>query len=58
MTSEPTALQSILLARLRDDFQVDISPADGLFGDALEQWLVSAEKALFEELAGGLNGPV
>ena len=45
-----TEFQTIMLRRLRLEFDVDTSPADGLEGAALDQWIEQAEDALFEKL--------
>lgn len=50
-----TTLQSILLARLRDEFEVDISESENLSGPLLDEWLKRAEDALFSALMGSLN---
>lgn len=47
-----TRRQRDLLARLRDEFQVDVTEAQGLSGESLEAWLVRAERSLFERLTG------
>jgi len=41
-----TEVQKILLARLRLEFDVDTSPADGLEGAALDAWIDQAERDL------------
>ena len=38
----------ITLARLRDEFGVDVAPAAGLHGQELAAWLEQAEDAVFE----------
>lgn len=45
-----TELQTIMLRRLRLEFGVDTTPAQGLEGAALEAWIEAAEDALFERL--------
>ena len=45
-----TELQTIMLTRLRLEFDVDTTPADGLDGAALDQWIELAEDDLFERL--------
>ena len=45
-----TELQTIMLTRLRREFDVDTTPADGLDGAALDQWIELAEDDLFERL--------
>jgi hypothetical protein len=45
-----TELQTIMLTRLRLEFDVDTTPADGLEGAALDQWIERAEDELFEKL--------
>lgn len=41
-----TELQSLLLSRLRLEFGVDVSPADGLDGPDLDAWIDCAERDL------------
>lgn len=38
----------ITLRTLRDDFGVDVAPAEGLNGQELATWLEQAEDAVFE----------
>ncbi len=45
-----TELQTIMLRRLRLEFGVDTTPAQGLEGAALDAWLYQAEDDLFERL--------
>ncbi len=45
-----TELQTIMLTRLRREFDVDTTPADGLEGAALDAWIELAEDDLFERL--------
>ena len=45
-----TEFQTIMLTRLRLEFDVDTTPADGLEGAALDQWIERAEDELFEKL--------
>ena len=45
-----TELQTIMLTRLRLEFDVDTTPADGLEGAALDAWIELAEDDLFERL--------
>lgn len=45
-----TELQTIMLTRLRLEFDVDTSPATGLEGAALDAWIEQAEDELFERL--------
>ena len=45
-----TELQTIMLTRLRLEFDVDTTPADGLEGAALAAWIELAEDDLFERL--------
>jgi len=45
-----TEFQTIMLTRLRQEFDVDTTPADGLEGAALDAWIEQAEDALFEKL--------
>ena len=45
-----TELQTIMLTRLRREFDVDTTPADGLDGAALDAWIERAEDDLFERL--------
>lgn len=40
----------ITLARLRDEFDVDIAPADPLRGPELAAWLEQAEDDLYQRL--------
>lgn len=40
----------ITLARLRDEFGVDVAPALALHGQELEAWLEQAEDDLFKRL--------
>ena len=42
----------ITLARLRDEFSVDVAPALGLHGPELAAWLEVAEDVLFYDLMG------
>jgi hypothetical protein len=43
-------VQHIMLERLRLEFGVDVAPAEGLTGAALDTWIERAEDALFERL--------
>lgn len=43
-----TQLQTITLSRLKNEFGVDVSPASGLVGPALDAWLRDAEDSLFD----------
>ena len=45
-----TELQTIMLTRLRLEFDVDTTPATGLEGAALDAWIERAEDELFEKL--------
>ena len=45
-----TEFQTIMLTRLRLEFDIDTTPADGLEGAALDQWIERAEDDLFERL--------
>ena len=45
-----TELQTIMLTRLRLEFNVDTTPADVLEGAALDAWIELAEDDLFERL--------
>lgn len=45
-----TELQTIMLRRLGAEFNVDVAPAEGLTGAALDTWIERAEDALFERL--------
>lgn len=45
-----TELQTIMLTRLRLEFDVDTTPADVLEGAALDAWIELAEDDLFERL--------
>ena len=49
-----TELQTIMLRRLSAEFNVDVTPADGLTGAALQAWLYRAEDELFERLRAEL----
>lgn len=40
----------MLLCRLNAEFDVDVTPAQGLEGGALDAWIEGAEAALFERL--------
>ena len=51
--SKLTPLQFHLLDKLSGFFEVDISPAHGLYGAELDSWLIAAEDRLFEELMKG-----
>ena len=42
--------QTIMLRRLSAEFDVDVTPAQGLVGAALDAWIERAEDDLFEEL--------
>jgi hypothetical protein len=42
--------QTIMLRRLSAEFDVDVTPAQGLVGADLDAWIERAEDALFEEL--------
>lgn len=45
-----TDLQTIMLRRLSAEFDVDVTPATGLEGAALDAWIERAEDDLFERL--------
>ena len=45
-----TEFQTIMLTRLRLEFDVDTTPADVLEGAALDAWIELAEDDLFERL--------
>ena len=45
-----TEFQTIMLTRLRLEFDIDTTPADGLDGAALDAWIERAEDDLFERL--------
>ena len=45
-----TNFQSIMLRRLSAEFDVDVNPAQGLVGAALDAWIERAEDELFERL--------
>lgn len=45
-----TNFQSIMLRRLSAEFDVDVTPAQGLVGAALDAWIERAEDELFERL--------
>lgn len=51
--SKLTLLQFHLLDKLSGFFEVDISPAHGLYGAELDSWLIAAEDRLFEDLMKG-----
>ena len=42
--------QTIMLRRLRAEFDVDVTPAQGLVGADLDAWIERAEDELFERL--------
>ena len=45
-----TELQTIMLRRLSAEFDVDVTPAQGLVGADLDAWIERAEDELFERL--------
>lgn len=45
-----TSLQEIMLRSLHNQFGVDVAPATGLEGEALDSWIDAAEDALFLKL--------
>ena len=45
-----TELQTIMLRRLSAEFNVDVTPADGQTGAALDMWIDAAEDELFLRL--------
>ena len=45
-----TELQTIMLRRLSAEFNVDVAPAEGLTGAALDMWIDAAEDELFLRL--------
>lgn len=51
--SKLTPLQFHLLDKLSGFFEVDISPAHGLYGAELDSWLIGAEDRLFDDLMKG-----
>ena len=53
-----TEFQTIMLTRLRLEFDVDTTPADGLEGAALDAWIELAEDDLFERLTAKEQGNV
>ena len=53
-----TEFQTIMLRRLSAEFDVDTTPADGLEGAALDQWIERAEDDLFERLTAKEQGNV
>lgn len=61
MTQGPDdAVLRIALEVLRRDFGVDVSPAAGLTGDALREWVQAADKVLCEQWPAALcstSGP-
>ena len=52
-----TELQTIMLRRLRLEFAVDTTPAEGLEGVDLDAWLYQAEDELFERLVAKEPAP-
>ena len=48
--TDKTSLQALMLRRLSLEFGVDVAPAEGLTGAALDTWLYQAEDDLFERL--------
>ncbi len=47
----------ITLARLANEFGVNVAPAAGLIGQELQTWLELAEDELFLELSGVTQRP-
>ena len=47
----------ITLARLANEFGVNVAPAAGLIGQELQNWLELAEDELFLELSGVTQRP-
>ena len=45
----------LMLTRLEQEFDVDVSGAEGLEGDELQQWIEDAEDALFARLHSALR---
>lgn len=45
-----TNFQTIMLRRLSAEFEVDVTPAQGLEGADLDAWIERAEDELFERL--------
>ena len=50
-----TELQTIMLRRLSAEFNVDVTPADGLTGAELQAWIDAADEALFLRLRAELD---
>ena len=48
-----TNFQTIMLRRLSAEFEVDVTPAQGLEGADLDAWIERAEDELFERLTAG-----
>ncbi len=49
-----TPVQSAMLLRLNLEFGVDVAPAEGLTGAALDMWIDAADEALFLRLRAEL----
>ena len=45
----------LMLTRLEQEFDVDVSGAEGLEGDELQQWIEDAEDELFARLHSELR---
>ena len=50
-----TPVQSAMLLRLNLEFGVDVAPAEGLTGAALDMWIDAADEALFLRLRAELD---
>ena len=48
--TDKTSLQTLMLRRLSLEFGVDVAPAEGLTGAALDMWIDAAEDELFLRL--------
>ena len=48
--TDKTSLQTLMLRRLSLEFGVDVAPAEGLTGAALDMWIDAADEALFLRL--------
>ena len=48
--TDKTSLQALMLRRLSLEFGVDVAPAEGLTGAALDMWIDAAEDELFLRL--------
>ena len=48
--TDKTSLQALMLRRLSLEFGVDVAPAEGLTGAALDMWIDATEDELFLRL--------